>query len=91
MPISGPPLTTLGILTFIGTWNEYLWPLLVGKDENVRVLTVALGVFQAQTPQGAPDWSGLMAGALLSILPSILLFLVLGRQAINSIQFSGIK
>lgn len=91
VPLSGPPLATLGILTFIGTWNEYLWPLLVGKDESVRVLTVALGVFQAQTPQGAPDWSGLMAGALLSILPSILLFLVLGRKAINSIQFSGVK
>jgi multiple sugar transport system permease protein len=91
LPLSGPPLTTLGILTAIGTWNEYLWPLLVGKEENVRVLTVALGVFKSQTPQGAPDWSGLMAGALLSILPSILLFLILGRRAINSIQFSGVK
>ncbi len=91
VPLSGPPLATLGILTFISTWNEYLWPLLVGQDENVRVLTVALGIFRSQTPQGAPDWSGLMAGALLSILPSIVLFLVLGRRAINSIQFSGIK
>ena len=91
LPLSGPPLTTLGILTAIGTWNEYLWPLLVGKEENVRVLTVALGVFKSQTPQGAPDWSGLMAGALLSILPSILLFLIMGRKAINSIQFSGVK
>jgi multiple sugar transport system permease protein len=91
VPISGPPLATLGILTFIGTWNEYLWPLLVGQDENVRVLTVALGIFRSQTPQGAPDWGGLMAGAILSILPSIALFLILGRRAINSIQFSGIK
>jgi multiple sugar transport system permease protein len=91
VPLSGPPLATLGILTFISTWNEYLWPLLVGQQENVRVLTVALGVFRAQTPQGAPDWSGLMAGALLSILPSIILFLVLGKRAINSIQFSGYK
>jgi multiple sugar transport system permease protein len=91
VPLSGPPLTTLGILTWIGTWNDYLWPLLIGKDENVRVLTVALGVFKSQTPQGAPDWSGLMAGALLSILPSIVLFLVLGRRAINSIQFAGYK
>lgn len=91
VPISGPPLVTLGILTWIGTWNEYLWPLLIGKDESVRVLTVALGVFKSQTPQGAPDWGGLMAGALLSILPSIALFLILGRRAINSIQFSGIK
>jgi multiple sugar transport system permease protein len=91
VPMSIPSLTTLGILTWISTWNEYLWPLLIGKEENVRVLTVALGVFKSQTPQGSPDWGGLMAGALLSILPSIALFLVFGRRAINSIQFSGIK
>ncbi|MCG8349575.1 MAG: carbohydrate ABC transporter permease [Chloroflexales bacterium] len=91
VPMSGPPLATLGIITFIATWNEYLWPLLVGQGENVRVLTVALGVFRSQTPQGAPDWSGLMAGALLSILPSIILFIMFGRKAINSIQFSGYK
>lgn len=91
LPLSGPPLTTLGILTFIQTWNEYLWPLLIGPNENVRVLTVALGVFRSQTPQGGPDWSGLMAGALLSALPSIVLFIALGRKAVNSIQFSGYK
>ncbi|HJZ46458.1 MAG TPA: carbohydrate ABC transporter permease [Roseiflexaceae bacterium] len=91
VPLSGPPMVTLGILTFIQTWNDYLWPLLVGKDESVRVLTVALGVFKSQTPQGAPDWSGLMAGAILSIVPTVALFLILGRKAINSIQFSGYK
>jgi multiple sugar transport system permease protein len=52
---------------------------------------VALSVFRSSTPQGAPDWSGLMAGAALSILPSILLFAILGRRVINSIQFSGYK
>ena len=91
LPLTTPPLITLGILTFISTWNEYLWPLLVGQAENVRVLTVALGVFRAQKPQGAPDWSGLMAAALLSILPSIILFVILGKRVINSIQFSGYK
>jgi multiple sugar transport system permease protein len=91
VPMSIPSLATLGILTWISSWNDYLWPLLVGKEENVRVLTVALGVFKSQTPQGSPDWGGLMAGALLSILPSIALFLAFGRRAINSIQFSGIK
>ncbi|HWQ12228.1 MAG TPA: carbohydrate ABC transporter permease [Roseiflexaceae bacterium] len=91
LPLSGPPLTTLAILTFISTWNEYLWPLLIGPDDNMRVLTVALGVFRSQTPQGAPDWSGLMAGALLSILPSLVLFFAMGRKAVDSIQFSGYK
>jgi multiple sugar transport system permease protein len=92
LPISGPPLITLAILTFIGTWNEYLWPLLVaGSDENVRPLTVALGVFRSQTPQGSPDWSGLMTGSLLSALPSLIMFALLGKRVINSIQFSGYK
>jgi multiple sugar transport system permease protein len=91
LPISAPAVTTLGILTFIQTWNEYLWPFLIGKDDNVRVLTAALAIFRSQTPQGAPDWTGLMAATLVSILPTLLLFGVLGRKTIDSIQFSGIK
>jgi multiple sugar transport system permease protein len=91
LPLSRPPLITLAILTFIGSWNEYLWPLLVGRDEGVRVLSVALSIFRSQTPQGAPDWGGLMAGAALAIIPTIILFLVLGRKVVDSIQFSGFK
>ena len=92
LPLSGPPLATLAILTFIGTWNEYLWPLLVGgTNEETRVLTVALGIFRSQTPQGSPDWSGLMAGAVLSILPGVIMFMLLGKRVINSIQFSGYR
>ncbi len=91
LPVRQPPLMTLIIITFITAWNEYLWPLVVGKGENVRVLTVALGIFRSQTPQGAPDWSGLMAGTTLAIIPTIVLFLLLGRRVLDSIQFTGIK
>lgn len=91
VPISNAPITTLAILTYIGTWNEYFWPLLVGRSEEVRVLTVALGVFRSQTPQGSPDWAGLMAATLISALPIIILFALLGRRVINSIGFSGLK
>lgn len=91
LPVSQPPLMTLSIITFITAWNDYLWPLIVGKDESVRVLTVALGIFRSQTPQGAPDWSGLMAGTTLAIIPTIVLFLLLGRRVLDSIQFTGIK
>ncbi len=91
VPISVPPITTLAILSFLTHWNDYLWPLLVGKDESVRVLTVALGIFRTQTPQGAPDYAGLMAGAMVSMVPTLILFLIFGRKAIDSIQFSGIK
>lgn len=91
LPISRPPLVTLAIITFITAWNEYLWPLIVGKSEAVRVLTVALGIFRSQTPQGAPDWSGLMAGTTLAIIPTMVIFLIVGRQVLDSIQFTGFK
>ena len=91
LPMMIPALTTLAIITLIATWNTYLWPLIVGSDESVRVLTVALGIFRSQTPQGAPDWSGLMAGTTLAIIPTFLIFLLLGRRILDSIQFTGFK
>ena len=91
LPISNAPITTLAILTYITSWNDYFWPLLVGKSESVRVLTVALGVFRSQTPQGSPDWAGLMAATLISALPIFILFAAMGRRVINSIGFSGLK
>ena len=91
LPMSSAPLTTLGLLTYIASWNDYFWPLLVGKEENVRVLTVALGIFRSQTPQGSPDWAGLMAATLIAALPILVLYAFLGRRIINSIGFSGIK
>ena len=91
LPLTLGPLLTLGLLTFVASWNDYLWPLLVGRDENVRVLTVALSVFQQQTPQGSPDWAGLMAGTVVGIVPTILLFVFFGRRIVDSIQFSGFK
>lgn len=91
LPVSRTPIITLVILTSIQMWNEFFWPFLVGKDEDVRVLTVALQFFRTQTPQGLPDWTGLMAGTFLSIIPVFILLIVLGRQVINSLQFSGLK
>ena len=91
LPVSQTPLATLAILTSINMWNEYLWPFLVGRDENVRVLTVALGIFRSQTPQGVPDWTGMMAGTLLSIIPIFLLLIFLGRRIVDSLAFSGLK
>jgi multiple sugar transport system permease protein len=91
LPITIPALTTLAVITFISSWNNYMWPLIIANKENVRVLTVALGVFRSQTPQGAPDWTGLMAGTTLAIIPTFILFIVAGRKILDSIQFTGFK
>jgi multiple sugar transport system permease protein len=90
-PMATPALATLAILTYITAWGDYLWPLLVGSDDKHRVLTVALSVFRSSTPQGSPDWAGLMAATFVAALPMIILFLAFGRRVVNAIQFSGIK
>jgi multiple sugar transport system permease protein len=91
IPISATSLTTLSVISFINQWNDYMWPLIVGKDERVRLLTVALGVFRSQTPQGNPDWGGLMAGTTLAIVPTMILFVIFGKKIVNSINFSGFR
>jgi len=91
LPNAVAPMTTLALLTFIGQWNEYFWPLLVGNDESIRVLTLGLSIFKSQSPQGAPDWTGLMAATLVAAVPILILFLAFGKKVVNSIGFSGIK
>ena len=91
LPLSAAPLATIAMLTGINMWNEFFWPYLVGKDEVLQVLPVALQVFKSQTPQGQPDWTGLMAAASIAVLPTVLLLVVLGRRVVESVQFSGGK
>ncbi len=92
IPIAWPQIITLAILQFIGAWNDYLWPFYVGSGKpESTVLTVGLGVFKSQTPQGSPDWSGLMAAALIAAIPMILLMIFAGKKIVGSIQASAVK
>src|SRR5689334_18137617 len=91
LPMSSAPIATLAILTYITSWNDYFWPLMVSYTDRSRVLTVALGVFKSQTPQTGPDWSGLMAATLVAALPMLILFCFFAKRIVNSIGFSGIK
>lgn len=91
LPLSLTPIITIAMLTGINMWNEFFWPYLVGNDELHRVIPVALQAFKSQTPQGQPDWTGLMAATTISILPTIVLLLAFGRRVVESVQFSGGK
>ncbi len=91
LPLSTTPLATIAMLTGINVWNEFFWPYLVSKDESLQVLPVALQVFKTQTPQGQPDWTGLMAAATIAVLPTIVLLIGFGRRVVESVQFSGGK
>jgi len=90
LPMAAAPIFTLALITYVNSWNEFLWPFTAGK--NLEVITVALNDFRAQTPGTTrPDWSGLMTATFIAGAPILALFAVLGRKVVDSIQFSGIK
>jgi multiple sugar transport system permease protein len=91
LPLSATPLATIAMLTGIACWNEFFWPFIVAPGEEFQVLPTALQSFKAQTPQGQVDWTGLMAAACITALPSVVLLVAFGRRVVESVQFSGGK
>lgn len=91
IPMASAPLATLGILTYMTAWNDYFWPLMVSYTDQSRVLTVALGIFRAQTPNAGTDWAGLMAATLVAALPMMVLFIIFAKRIVNNIGFNGLK
>ncbi|MGW0336226.1 carbohydrate ABC transporter permease [Streptomyces sp. NPDC003011] len=91
LPMASTPVVTLSVLTYITSWNDYFWPLMVSYSDGSRVLTVALAIFRAQTPATGVDWSGLSAATLIAALPMLVLFACFARRIVSSIGFTGIK
>jgi multiple sugar transport system permease protein len=89
LPLCGPALATLGILTFLGSWNNFLWPLVVAQSDRVYTLPVALALYS--TGQNSTQYGLLLAGATVVVLPMLLVFLVFQRRFIEGIATTGIK
>ena len=89
MPLCGPPLATLGILTFLSSWNNFLWPLVAAQSEDMYTLPVALSLYS--TGQNATNYGLLLAGSVLVIAPIILLFVFLQRWFIRGVATTGLK
>ena len=89
LPLSKPALSALGIFTFMASWDDFLWPLLVLDDMPKRTLPLGLALFRQQF--GMMDWNVIMAGTLLSILPVLIVFFAAQKNFIEGITLSGIK
>lgn len=89
MPLCGPPLATLGILTFLTSWNNFLWPLVAAQSEDRYTLPVALSLYS--TGQNATNYGLLLAGSVLVIVPILLLFVALQRYFIQGVATTGLK
>ncbi|SFX32147.1 carbohydrate ABC transporter permease [Streptomyces atratus] len=91
MPLVKPALATLSIFTFLGSWNNFVWPLIATNDPDKYTLPVALATF-ATDPNKAGGSNGmLMAGSLLVVLPVVVLFIALQRHFTQGIATAGMK
>lgn len=89
LPLCGPALATLAILTFLGSWNNFIWPLVVAQTEDRYTLPVALALYSVG--QNATQYGVLLAGAVVVVLPVIAIFLALQRYFVQGIAMTGIK
>ena len=88
LPLAKPVLVTLALFTFMGTWNDFLWPLIVMTREDMYTLPVALANLLGEH---APDPELMMAGSVITVLPVLVVFMVLQRYYIQGILIGGIK
>ena len=89
LPLAGPALATLGILTFLSSWNNFLWPLVVAQNEETYTLPVALALYSVG--QNSTQYGLLLAGATVVVLPILVVFLIFQRRFIEGIATTGIK
>jgi multiple sugar transport system permease protein len=89
LPLTGPALATLAILTFLTNWNNFLWPLVVAQTEDKYTLPVALALYSIG--QQSTRYGLLLAGAVVVVVPVIAIFLALQRFFVQGIAMTGIK
>lgn len=88
MPMSAPMLVVLAVYTFLTTWNTFLYPFLFTNSDSMKTLTVGLTFYLGSQ---SVDWGHLMAGASISALPVILLFVLFQRQIIQGMTAGAVK
>jgi multiple sugar transport system permease protein len=89
MPLTVPVLATLGILTFLGNWNSFLYPLVMAQSPNMYTLPVALATFA--TGQHQADHGMLMAGSVVLVVPVLVIFILFQRWITEGIATTGLK
>lgn len=88
VPMNKSAITTIAILNIIGSWNSFLWPLLVTNSQEMRVLSN--GLIRFQTEAGT-DYELIMAASCILVVPIILVFLFLRKYVLEGVAFNGVK
>ena len=88
LPLCKPVLAVVALFSFQGSWNDFLWPLVIVQSDKLRTVQLGLTLFQSQH---RVDWGVLMAGTAIASIPTIALFLAFQRYFVQGIALTGIK
>jgi multiple sugar transport system permease protein len=86
MPLAGPVLATLAIFNFQASWNDFLWPLVITNSQSMRTIPIGLSSFQGQFNT---EWHLLMTGAVIALLPILVIYIIGQNWFVRGIAFSG--
>ena len=89
VPLAKPAIISIGLLSIVSKWNDFLWPLLVTNTKEMRVLPI--GIFWLMVEEGSIEWGVVMAGALFVVLPVVLVFLYAQRYIVDGIAAGAVK
>ncbi|MEM7535460.1 MAG: carbohydrate ABC transporter permease [Chloroflexota bacterium] len=90
LPLTGPALATLGIFEFMGSWNDFLWPLIILNSMDMKTISLGLAAFRAMSAMKTP-WHLVMTASVVSVLPIIVLFLAGQKYYVRGIVTTGLK
>ncbi len=88
LPLSKPPMVTLGIFSFLANWNAFIWPLIVTNDDRLRVIQVGLSYFSSES---GTRWGPLMAASTFTIMPLVIMYFLAQKQFVESQAMTGMK
>ena len=90
LPLAGPAVATVTIMSFLASWNNFIWPLIVAQSADSYTLPVGLAAM-SQAAQNVTDYGLVLAGAVIVMLPVLVLFLFLQRYFVQGIVSTGLK
>lgn len=91
VPMSRPVLTAVALVSLLGQWNAYLWPLIVTNSTSMRTLPLGIAYLRKQAAEGSVQWNLLMAAAVFVVIPIVILYTVAQKQFVEGITRGALK
>jgi ABC-type glycerol-3-phosphate transport system permease component len=91
LPVSRPALVAVTLVSFLGRWNDYLWPLVVTNSVSMRTLPIGLAYLKKEAEEGATPWNLMMAATIFVVIPILILYSILQKQFVAGITKGAVK